>query len=165
QYVYNHYGRDNAAQVANVITYRPKSSIRDMGKAFGHPPGQLDAWSKNVEGWYVQQVPDDAGIPKNVLEFARQVEGFPRHLRIHSGGMVICDRPVVEVCPVEWARMERSEEHTSELQSQSNLVCRLLLEKKKKSQQLRSPSASSRRGTRKLPPRRQPIASGRVAEL
>src|SRR5205085_2771828 len=105
QYVYNHYGRDNAAQVANVITYRPKSSIRDMGKAFGHPPGQLDAWSKNVEGWYVQHVPDDAGIPKNVLEFARQVEGFPRHLGIHSGGMVICDRPVVEVCPVEWGRM------------------------------------------------------------
>jgi len=106
QYVYNHYGRDNAAQVANVITYRPKSSIRDMGKAFGHPPGQLDAWSKQVEGWFVQQVPDDAGIPANVLEFAKQVEGFPRHLGIHSGGMVICDRPVVEVCPVEWGRME-----------------------------------------------------------
>ena len=106
QYVYSHYGRDNAAQVANVITYRPKSAIRDMGKAFGHPPGQLDAWSKHVEGWYVQQVPDDAGIPENVLELARQVEGFPRHLGIHSGGMVICDRPVVEVCPVEWGRME-----------------------------------------------------------
>src|SRR5205807_8061773 len=106
QYVYNHYGRDNAAQVANVITYRPKSSIRDMGKALGHPPGQLDAWSKHVEGWYNQQVPDDTGIPDNVLALARQVEGFPRHLGIHSGGMVICDRPVVEVCPVEWGRME-----------------------------------------------------------
>ena len=106
QYVYNHYGRDNAAQVANVITYRPKSSIRDMGKALGHPPGQLDAWSKHVEGWFVQHVPDDAGIPSNVIELARQVEGFPRHLGIHSGGMVICDRPVVEVCPVEWGRME-----------------------------------------------------------
>src|SRR5436309_444651 len=106
QYVYNHYGRDNAAQVANVITYRPKSSIRDMGKAFGHPPGQLDAWSKHVEGWYTQQVPDDTGIPQNVLALAEQVQGFPRHLGIHSGGMVICDRPVVEGCPVEWARME-----------------------------------------------------------
>jgi error-prone DNA polymerase len=106
QYVYNHYGRDNAAQVANVITYRPKSSIRDMGKALGHPPGQLDAWSKHVEGWYTQQVPDDTDIPSNVLELAKQVEGFPRHLGIHSGGMVICDRPVIEVCPVEWGRME-----------------------------------------------------------
>src|SRR5438270_392510 len=106
QYVYNHYGRDNAAQVANVITYRPKSSIRDMGKALGHPPGQLDAWSKHVEGWYTQQVPDNTDIPSNVLELAKQVEGFPRHLGIHSGGMVICDRPVIEVCPVEWGRME-----------------------------------------------------------
>src|SRR5207302_585094 len=106
QYVYRRYGRDNAAQVANVITYRPKSAIRDMGKAFGHPPGQLDAWSKQVEGWVMRDVPDDTGIPENVLAMAKQVEGFPRHLGIHSGGMVICDRPVIEVCPVEWARMD-----------------------------------------------------------
>ena len=45
-------------------------------------------------------------IPAAVLELAAQVEHFPRHLGIHSGGMVICDRPVVEVCPVEWGRME-----------------------------------------------------------
>src|SRR5207302_977698 len=101
QYVYRRYGRDNAAQVANVITYRPKSAIRDMGKAFGHPPGQLDAWSKQVEGWVMRDVPGDTGIPENVLAMAKQVEGFPRHLGIHSGGMVICDRPVIEVCPVE----------------------------------------------------------------
>jgi error-prone DNA polymerase len=106
QYVYNHYGRDNAAQVANVITYRPRSAIRDMGKALGHPPGQLDAWSKQIEGWVMREVPDDTGVPENVLALARQVEGFPRHLGIHSGGMVICDRPVIEVCPVEWGRME-----------------------------------------------------------
>src|SRR5213079_972713 len=48
QYVYERYGRENATQVANVITYRPKSCVRDMGKALGHPPGQLDAWSKLV---------------------------------------------------------------------------------------------------------------------
>ena len=40
------------------------------------------------------------------MELARQVQRFPRHLGIHSGGMVICDRPVVEVCPVEWATMK-----------------------------------------------------------
>ncbi len=106
QYVYARYGRENAAQVANVITYRPKSSVRDMGKALGHPEGALDAWSKQVEGWYMTQVPDDTDIPAPVLALAAQVEGFPRHLGIHSGGMVICDRPVVEVCPVEWGRME-----------------------------------------------------------
>ena len=46
------------------------------------------------------------GIPEPVLELAAQVEDAPRHLGIHSGGMVICDRPVIEVCPVEWGRME-----------------------------------------------------------
>ncbi|HEX2192419.1 MAG TPA: error-prone DNA polymerase, partial [Acidimicrobiales bacterium] len=106
QYVYERYGRENAAQVANVITYRPKSAVRDMGKALGHPPGTLDAWSKQIEGWVLQELPPDTGIPEPVLRMARQVEGFPRHLGIHSGGMVICDRPVVEVCPVEWGRME-----------------------------------------------------------
>src|SRR5207244_11102591 len=49
QYVYERYGRENAAQVANVITYRPKSAIRDMGKALGAASGQLDAWSKQVD--------------------------------------------------------------------------------------------------------------------
>jgi error-prone DNA polymerase len=106
QYVYERYGRENAAQVANVITYRPKSAVRDMGRALGHPPGALDAWSKQIEGWHLSEMPPDTGVPAPVVDLARQVEGFPRHLGIHSGGMVICDRPVVEVCPVEWGRME-----------------------------------------------------------
>ncbi len=106
QYVYERYGRENAAQVANVITYRPKSAVRDMGKTLGHPPGALDAWSKQIEGWHLADMPSDTDIPPPVLALAHQVEGFPRHLGIHSGGMVICDRPVVEVCPVEWGRME-----------------------------------------------------------
>ncbi|MCU1371211.1 MAG: dnaE2, partial [Ilumatobacteraceae bacterium] len=53
-----------------------------------------------------QPVSSDLGIPLEVLELAAEVEHFPRHLGIHSGGMVLCDRPVIEVCPVEWARME-----------------------------------------------------------
>ncbi len=106
QYVYGRYGRENAAQVANVITYRPKSAVRDMGRALGHPPGALDAWSKQVDGYQLAATPADVGVPEPVMALARQIQGFPRHLGIHSGGMVICDRPVVEVCPVEWARME-----------------------------------------------------------
>ncbi|HRE01388.1 MAG TPA: helix-hairpin-helix domain-containing protein, partial [Ilumatobacteraceae bacterium] len=47
----------------------------------------------------------DHGIPAEVLHLAAEAEDMPRHLGIHSGGMVICDRPVIEVCPVEWARM------------------------------------------------------------
>jgi len=105
QYVYARYGRENAAQVANVITYRPKSSVRDMGKALGHPQGALDAWSKQVDGYRLSATADH-DIPQPVIDLATQIQGFPRHLGIHSGGMVICDRPIVEVCPVEWGRME-----------------------------------------------------------
>jgi error-prone DNA polymerase len=109
QYVYQRYGRANAAQVANVITYRAKSSVRDMGKALGYSTGQLDAWSKQVDRWGPMSATVAAGdheIPAAVLELASAVENFPRHLGIHSGGMVICDRPVSEVVPVEWGRME-----------------------------------------------------------
>jgi len=109
QYVYERHGREYAAQVANVITYRAKSAIRDMAKALGHAPGQQDAWSKQVDAWgpvseTAKQADHD--IPQPVLDLAAEIQDFPRHLGIHSGGMVLCDRPVVEVCPVEWGRME-----------------------------------------------------------
>jgi error-prone DNA polymerase len=109
QYVYERYDREHAAQVANVITYRAKSSVRDMAKALGYSTGQQDAWSKQLDAWGAVEATrklDDHEIPEAVLDLAQQVEHFPRHLGIHSGGMVICDRPIVEVCPVEWARME-----------------------------------------------------------
>ncbi|MEY2459440.1 MAG: error-prone polymerase [Acidimicrobiaceae bacterium] len=109
QNVYERYDRLHAAQVANVITYRAKSSIRDMAKALGYSTGQQDAWSKQVDAWGAVDATrrlQDHEIPEAVLALAEQVEHFPRHLGIHSGGMVICDRPIVEVCPTEWGRME-----------------------------------------------------------
>ncbi|MGQ0482726.1 MAG: DNA polymerase III subunit alpha [Pseudonocardia sp.] len=155
QYVYRRYGRDHTAQVANVITYRPRSAVRDMAKALGFSAGQQDAWSKRIDRWgpagtasgaaadiasgaaadtasgasgdtsggiaggpvpgavrpagLPVPAPDgglgDTAIPDSVRVLADQLLGFPRHLGIHSGGMVICDRPVSEVVPVEWARM------------------------------------------------------------
>jgi error-prone DNA polymerase len=108
QHVYAKYGRDKAAQVANVISYRPRMAIRDAGRALGYQPEQLDQWSKQVGPRQYgpgQAVPPDAGVPDAVVELAARMQRLPRHLGIHSGGMVICDRPVGEVCPVEWARM------------------------------------------------------------
>jgi error-prone DNA polymerase len=126
QYVYAKHGRHHTAQVANVITYRARSAIRDMAKALGYAPGQQDAWAKRIDGWgtvattaaqeqhFHKQNGADLHrfacgngdrIPEGVLGLAAQVEDAPRHLGIHSGGMVICDRPVIEVCPVEWGRM------------------------------------------------------------
>jgi error-prone DNA polymerase len=103
QYVYEKYGRERAAQVANVISYRPRMALRDAAKALGHSPGQQDAWSQQIGPG--EPVPGDAGIPEPVVQLADAMLKLPRHLGIHSGGMVICDRPVGEVCPVEWARM------------------------------------------------------------
>ncbi|WP_028938339.1 error-prone DNA polymerase [Pseudonocardia spinosispora] len=110
QYVYRRYQRTHTAQVANVISYRPRSAVRDMAKALGFSTGQQDAWSKRIERWGSTvgdstDHSDPDGIPGNVQALADQLLGFPRHLGIHSGGMVICDRPVSEVVPVEWARM------------------------------------------------------------
>jgi len=107
QYVYARHGREYAAQVANVITYRARSAVRDMAKALGYATGQQDAWAKEVDRWgpIPGDPPVETGIPTPVLALAAQVEHAPRHLGIHSGGMVLCDRPVIEVCPVEWGRM------------------------------------------------------------
>jgi len=103
QHVYERYGRDRAAQVANVITYRPRMAVRDMARALGYAPGQQDAWSKQIEQWAPLADTVDHDIPEEVVQLATELMHFPRHLGIHSGGMVICDRPVAEVCPVEWA--------------------------------------------------------------
>jgi error-prone DNA polymerase len=112
QHVYAKYGREHTAQVANVISYRPRSAVRDIAKAFGFSPGQQDAWSKQIDRWGSVAAVDVDDIPEHVIAYANELTGgsgrwagFPRHLGIHSGGMVICDRPVIEVCPVEWARM------------------------------------------------------------
>ncbi|TWH28509.1 error-prone DNA polymerase [Isoptericola variabilis J7] len=128
QHVYATFGRTHAAQVANVISYRPRSAVRDAARALGYDVGQQDAWSKSIERWGSLRGPDPAGraddahdvvparapasaaeegeIPDQVLDLAERMLRLPRHLGIHSGGMVMCDRPVIEVCPVEWARME-----------------------------------------------------------
>ncbi|MCB2175070.1 MAG: PHP domain-containing protein [Actinomycetales bacterium] len=221
QYVYERFDRRHAAQVANVISYRPRSAVRDAARALGYDAGQQDAWSKSVERWGSLKGPEPASswwtmhrsgpvspgavadlptwfgphgtygkpeapraasggradrphtdhlpglgrdvagpgdrsgvgapigrseatwtptlghpgsreappgtvtddghdvvpphrppaateeglIPAEVIDLAERFLRLPRHLGIHSGGMVMCDRPVVEVCPVEWARM------------------------------------------------------------
>ncbi|MFZ0228650.1 MAG: error-prone DNA polymerase [Mycobacterium sp.] len=105
QYVYDKYGRDYAAQVANVITYRGRIAVRDMARALGFSQGQQDAWSKQISHWNAR-LSDIEDIPEQVIDLADQIQNLPRHMGIHSGGMVICDRPIADVCPVEWARME-----------------------------------------------------------
>ena len=105
QYVYERYGRMHAAQVANVITYRARSAVRDMARALGYSSAQQDAFSRRFDSWSPIKGQQEVTVPDLVVDLAGRVQDAPRHLGIHSGGMVICDRPVSEVCPVEWATM------------------------------------------------------------
>jgi error-prone DNA polymerase len=106
QYVYERYGRRNAAQVANVISYRPKNAVRDVAKALGYSQGQQDAWSRQIERWGSLTETHDHDIPDAVTDLAQQLLKAPRHLGIHSGGMVLTENPVGEVVPIEHARKE-----------------------------------------------------------
>ena len=108
QWVYDTYGRRNAAQVANIVSYRPRMAVRDAAKALGYSPGQQDAWSKQMDGWgSAIEVPEGVVIPEQVVGLATAMLGAPRHLGIHSGGMVLTERPIAEVCPIERARMDK----------------------------------------------------------
>lgn len=131
QHVYRTYGREYAAQVANVITYRPKSAISHAAKALGYEPEQAENWSRSLEHrvaqvrvkdywshdvqWDLRAQGDQpeqeeyAGdteklqaIPADVATYATRMCKLPRHLGIHSGGMILCDRPIIDICPVDW---------------------------------------------------------------
>jgi error-prone DNA polymerase len=105
QWVYDNYGRRNAAQVANIISYRPKMAVRDAAKALGYSPGQQDAWSKRIMSW--TEIEAEAEVPADVRRLAEGLMGSPRHLGIHSGGMILTERPIGEVVPIERARMDK----------------------------------------------------------
>jgi len=100
QYVYRKYGRERAALAATVICYRPRSAVRDAGKALGLPPEEIDRLAKNFTFW-------DTRVPADslVLQVAAALVGFPRHLSQHVGGFVISRGPLAELVPVENAAM------------------------------------------------------------
>jgi error-prone DNA polymerase len=103
QYVFERYGRRHAAQVAAVITYRPRSAIRDVARAFGLSEEEADKLRDGVDRH--SATPMAPETPTMIADMATSLLNRPRHLGIHSAGMVICDRPVLEVCPIEWGRM------------------------------------------------------------
>ena len=104
--------------VANVICFRGRSAIRDVGKALGLPPAQVDRLAQRLQ-WHPRVEmphPDQAGgdVPREVsnragrdlIELSRQIIDFPRHLGIHTGGMIIAARPLDASVPIEPATME-----------------------------------------------------------
>ncbi|MGD8680811.1 MAG: DNA polymerase III subunit alpha, partial [Lysobacterales bacterium] len=115
QYIYRKYGRDRAALAATVISYRPRSAIRDVGKALGFSLAQVEqlarntAWWDNPEGFTErigQQGFDLENLKVRHLAYLVQtLVGFPRHLSQHVGGFVISETPLASLVPVENAAM------------------------------------------------------------
>jgi len=116
QYLYQRYGRDRAALTAVVISYRPKSAIRDVGKALGFAPETLDALAGNHMWWDGREVqterltevgldPNDLAV-KQLMALTAQLMGFPRHMSQHPGGFVLTRGPLTRMVPVENAAME-----------------------------------------------------------
>lgn len=114
QHVYEKYGRDHAAMVCNVIRYRPKSAVREVGKALGIAGTALDRLARLLS--HHGEVPEDiltqagldAGNPQHrwLLELSNEILDFPRHLSIHPGGFLLGHEPVHDIVPIENATME-----------------------------------------------------------
>jgi len=115
QYLYRKYGRDRAGITAEVITYRPRSAVRDVGKALGLSLDQVDTLAKSIEHFHKEPELDrrcrEAGIDptgplgRRLIGLVGQLVGFPRHLSQHTGGMVITRGPLSELVPIENAAM------------------------------------------------------------
>src|ERR1700722_9861619 len=115
QYIYTKYGRERAALAATVICYRPRSALRDVGKALGLNLAQVDKLARGMQWWDGQRIdperiracgfdPEDPVIVR-LIALAAEILGFPRHLSQHVGGFVIARGRLDEIVPIENAAM------------------------------------------------------------
>jgi error-prone DNA polymerase len=115
--IHERYGRDRSALVAAFPTYRARGAIRELGKALGLPPGEIERVARGSEGWSARDVAHDVANalgPERLqngrwawlARLSEQAHGLPRHLSQHSGGMVVATRPLIDCCPIVPAAME-----------------------------------------------------------
>jgi error-prone DNA polymerase len=124
--VHERYGHDRSALVAAFPTYRARGAIRELGKALGLPPGEIERVARGSEGWDARQVANDIETAFGVrpgaagakgrrgstgrwawlARLAAEAHGLPRHLSQHSGGMIVATRPLLDCCPIVPAAME-----------------------------------------------------------
>ena len=116
QYIYKKYGRNRTALAAAVVSYRPRSAIRDVGKALGLDVLQVDRLARTIQWWDKREIQEErireAGFNPNspsirrLMKLVRQILGFPRHLSQHVGGFVMSEGPLSQLVPIENAAME-----------------------------------------------------------
>ncbi len=115
--IHERYGHDRSALVAAFPTYRARGAIRELGKALGLPPGEIERVARGSEGWSTRSIDADIvtalgpgregeGRWRHLAALAQEAYGLPRHLSQHSGGMIIATRPLIDCCPVVPAAME-----------------------------------------------------------
>lgn len=106
QYIYKKYGRDRAAMVSAVVTYRRRSMLREISKALDVEVGTLSA--KEVEKHFTSLTKNSLipEVKEKISDLSTEMSGFPRHLSIHSGGFTLSADPITEIVPVEPARMD-----------------------------------------------------------
>ena len=125
--VHERYGHDRSALVAAFPTYRARGAIRELGKALGLPPGEIERVARGSEGWDAKEVDKDIASafglePRRagnedgrrgttgrwawLARLAAEAHGLPRHLSQHSGGMIVATRPLLDCCPIVPAAME-----------------------------------------------------------
>ena len=116
-YIYRRFGEDRVAMICTYATMKARMAVRDVAKALGLSPGEVDAFSRNVphcrasqietvaEGIssYRGRIPLDREPYRSILDICERLDGFPRHLSIHVGGVVIADRPLTDLVPLERA--------------------------------------------------------------
>ncbi len=117
QEIYRRYGRARAAMVSEVICYRGKSALREVGKVFGFSLEQVDRLASIVTWWdaldaaTMRRLRDEGfdasdGRVKHCLRMAAAIQGYPRHLSIHVGGFILSAEPLERIAPVEPATMQ-----------------------------------------------------------
>ena len=118
QYLYEKYGRDRAALTATVITYRPRSALRDVGKALGFDADLIDRMAKDHQWWDGKRVQTERlaefGLSlcdelqvQQLVKLTGEIMGFPRHLSQHTGGFVLTQGPLSRIVPIENASMAK----------------------------------------------------------
>jgi DNA-directed DNA polymerase III PolC len=115
-YIYRRFGADRVAMICTYATMKARMAVRDVSRAMGLSPEEVDAFSRNIPHCRASQIervaeaiPSYRGLPtgrepyRTILDTCERLDGFPRHLSIHVGGVVIADRPLTDLVPLERA--------------------------------------------------------------